>query len=365
MKYCLLVFFSSLFSIHFFGVGAMYIWTDNFWMERHMAGITALLTACSTALFIEDVLRPDMGKNSHRAIITTAIVLALTALAHGFDLVDMQVVAVVMSTLGLCPSLIAIPGAVARIRRGDSVGAYFLVAWLGYVVASVVMVGVVKGYVGANTWTIHAYIVGAIFDMLIFMYIATRRTNAIHLAAQNATQERDVLHSMAHTDPLTGLFNRRGLNSSLATALLGVAPGKILGVYMLDMDNFKPVNDQYGHDVGDELLMVVAARLRASMRTGDVVARTGGDEFVVVATGLKTDTQAKELGNKLLDIFRMPFALREQICQIGITIGYALAPTDGHNATSLLKHADAAMYAGKQNGKNCAGRTLLGEVVTS
>ena len=201
--------------------------------------------------------------------------------------------------------------------------------------------------------------------MLIFMYIATRRTNAIHLAAQNATQERDVLHSMAHTDPLTGLFNRRGLNSSLATALLGVAPGKILGVYMLDMDNFKPVNDQYGHDVGDELLMLVAARLRASMRTGDVVARTGGDEFVVVATGLKTDTQAKELGNKLLDIFRMPFALREQTCQIGITIGYALAPTDGHNATSLLKHADAAMYAGKQNGKNRAGRTLLGEVVTS
>ena len=133
-------------------------------------------------------------------------------------------------------------------------------------------------------------------------------------------------------------------------------PGKMLAVYMLDMDNFKPVNDQHGHDVGDELLMVVAARLRATMRVGDVVARTGGDEFVVVASGLQNESQAADLGDKLLDIFSSPFALAQQICHVGITIGYALAPNDGNDAGSLLKRADAAMYSGEQNGENRVGR---------
>ncbi len=358
LKYCLLVFFSALFSVHFFGLGAQYLWTDNFWMERHMAGITSLCAAASTALFIKDALVSDMSPLLHRIINGVAAVLGLAAFAHGLDIIDIRVVSLLMGTLGLSPSLLAVPGAWKKFRRGDMVGLYFLLAWLGYFIASAVMVGVVKGTVGANGWTLHSFIIGATVDMIIFMRIATLRTNAIHAAAQTATLERDVLHSLAHTDPLTGLLNRRGLNATLAAALPFSVPSRILAVYVLDLDNFKPVNDQYGHDVGDELLMVVAARLRAMMRVGDAVARTGGDEFVIVATGLQTDAQAKELGDKLLEIFRMPFALGEQTCAIGITIGYALAPADGNDATSLLKHADAAMYAGKEGGKNRAGRTV-------
>lgn len=358
LKYCLLVFFSALFSIHFFGIGGQYLWPGNMWMERHMAGITALLASASTALFIEDVLGPDMGRVLRVAIKITAGVLTAAAICHALGIIDIHVVSLIMSTLGLTPSLMAIPGAIKRRQRGDCVGTYFLLAWLGYFIASAVMVGVVKGYVGVNFWTMHSFIMGATLDMLIFMRIAVLRTNEIHVAAQSATLERDALHSLAHTDPLTGLMNRRGLNATLATALPNSAPDKILAVFMLDMDNFKPVNDQHGHDVGDELLIVVAARLRATMRVGDVVARTGGDEFVVVATGLQSDAQAKDLGDKLLSVFSAPFALDEQTCHVGITIGYALAPHDGSDAISLLKRADAAMYAGKQSGKNRVGRML-------
>ncbi|MEP7156737.1 MAG: diguanylate cyclase [Betaproteobacteria bacterium] len=355
-KYALLILGSGLFSVHFFGIGQQYLWTDSLWLERHMAGLTSLVAACGTALFIEDVLKSDMSVRLRKAMKIGAGLLAFAAVLHAADVIDIYAVSIVMSTLGLMPALMGIPGAIARLRRGDNVGTYFLLAWTGYFLVSAVMVGVVRGSIGANFWTMHAFEFGATFDMLIFMRIAVLRSAAMHVAAQRATLERDNLHSLAHTDPLTGLLNRRGLNTTLAAALHNCNPENLLAVYMLDLDGFKPVNDQFGHDVGDEMLAVVAQRLRATVRNGDVVARVGGDEFVVMAGGLKSDYQAQELGAKLLAIFREPFSLGVEKCSVGATIGYVLAPLDGHDAVDLLKFADAAMYAGKQGGKNTLRR---------
>ena len=355
-KYSLLIVSSVLFSVHFFGIGDLYLWTDNIWIETHMAGITALMAACGTALFIEDVLRLDMSLRLRRAMNILAATLAVSAMLHALDVFDIYAVSIVMGTLGLMPSLMGAPGAVARMRRGDSVGTYFLLAWAGYFIASAIMVGLVKGYIGVNFWTMHAFQFGATFDMLIFMRIAVLRSTAVHMAAERATQEHATLHSQAHSDPLTKLLNRRGLNTSLTAALQNSAPDKMLAVYLLDLDGFKLVNDQFGHDVGDELLEIVASRLRATMRTGDGIARLGGDEYVVMAGGLQSDSQAIELGTKLLDAFREPFALSQQTCRVGVTIGYTLAPSDGDDAESMIKQADAAMYAGKQSGRNCLRR---------
>jgi len=357
IKYSLLILGSVLFSVHFFGLGEMYLWTDNLWMERHMAGITALTASCGTALFIEDVLAQDMGRRLRRAMRILAGVLAAAALLHAFDVIDIHGVSIVMGTIGLLPSILSIPGAVARIRRGDSVGAYFLVAWLGYFVVSAVMVGVVRGVVGANFWTMHAFQFGATFDMLIFLRIAVLRSTAVHFAAQRATREHDKLHSLAHSDPLTSLLNRRGLNTTLTAALHNCGPQSLLAVYLMDLDGFKQVNDQHGHDAGDELLEIVASRLRNAVRADDGIARLGGDEFVVLAGGLQSDQQAIELGNKLLDAISLPFALSQHKCHVSVTIGYTLAPADGRDADDLLKQADAAMYAGKQSGKNCLRRS--------
>ena len=356
MKYSLLILGSVLFSVHFFGIGELYLWGGNVWFETHMAGITALIAASATALFIEDVLGQDTHRRLRQAMKILAGVLAVAALAHGLDWIDIHGVSVVMSSIGILPSLLGVPGAIARIRRGDSVGVYFLLAWIGYFAASAVMIGVVKGYVGANFWTMHSFQFGATFDMLVFLRIAVLRSTAVHLAAQRATQENATLHSLAHTDPLTGLLNRRGLNTTLTAALHNCTPEKLLAVYMLDLDAFKLVNDQFGHDVGDELLEIVASRLRATMRTGDGIARLGGDEFVVLAGGLQSEAQAQELGNKLLYAIGEPFALSQHTCHVGVTIGYTLAPLDGLHAETLLKLADGAMYAGKQNGRNCLQR---------
>ncbi len=352
IKYAVLTLFSMMFSLHFFGIGDMYLWTDREWAERHLAGVTSLMAAAATALFVEDALAGDLGQWLRRGLRIVAAIHVVATLAYSVDMIDIRTVAVLMSTTGLAPALMGLPGALRKARRGDTVGTWFMVAWFGYFVASAVMVGVVRGKFDANFWTLHSFQLGATLDMLIFMRIAVLRSAARHRDAQRAVKERDTLHSLAHSDPLTGLLNRRGLDEALTRGLGRATPDRILALYMLDLDGFKPVNDQYGHDVGDELLKVVAQRLRASVRVGDAVARLGGDEFVVMAHGLTNEAQARELGEKLLEAFRTPFKLDEQVCSVTATIGYALSPTDTTDGGALLKAADAAMYAGKQVGKD-------------
>jgi diguanylate cyclase len=357
IKYAILIFGSGLFSVHFFGIGEQYLWPDGSWLGNHAAGLSSLIAAFGTALFVMDVLGTDMSPKLRIAMRMVAAVFLLTAIIYTPNIVDIYTVSIIMTFFSPLPSLLGIPGAVARLRRGDQTGAYFIAAWVTYAIASAIMVGLVRGSVDANFWTLHSFQIGATVDMLIFLRIAVLRSAAVHRAAQQATLEHDALLSLAHTDPLTGLLNRRGLQATLLAALPKATSQHILAVYFLDLDQFKPVNDQYGHDVGDELLVVAASRLRATMRAGDAVARLGGDEFVVMANGLHSEKQARELGHKLLDAFRMPFSLTQHTCTVGITIGYALAPADSNDALGLLKNADAAMYIGKQNGKNCVRRT--------
>jgi diguanylate cyclase len=181
--------------------------------------------------------------------------------------------------------------------------------------------------------------------------VLTLRTKAIRIAARHASVERDVMRALAHTDPLTGLANRRSLSDALSASLARCSDDNLLAVYVIDLDNFKPVNDTYGHDVGDELLKVASKRLQASVRSGDIVSRLGGDEFVILASGLRSASQAEELGRGLLGIFDQPISLGEHTVKVGLTVGYAIAPTDGKDSMTILKLADDAMYAGKQAGK--------------
>ena len=352
LKYALLVFCSTTFSLHFFGIGAMYLWTDVAWAQAHLAGVTALLAAAATALFVEEALAGELKRWLRRGLLGVAALHLLLTVVYSVDLIDIQTVALFMSTTGLAPALMGLPGAIAKARRGDSVGWWFMIAWLGYFVASAILVGVVTGRTGVNFWTLHSFQIGATLDMLVFMRIALLRTATRHREAQRAAQERDSLHSLAHSDALTGLLNRRGLDEALAAALTRATPERNLALYMLDLDGFKAVNDRFGHDVGDALLRVAAQRLRASMRAGDAVARLGGDEFVVMAEGLTNEAQAMDLGNKLLDAFRAPFALDQHSCAVSASIGYALAPADASHPDALLKAADAGMYAGKNEGKD-------------
>lgn len=358
-KYALLTSGSLMFSVAQFGLGGQYLWGDSRWLEFHVPGLAALLAATGTFLFVDEVLAGDQPPGRFRRTMQAgAAALLLVAAAFALDAIDVHVVSWVVGTLGLAPAVMGLPGAVARVRRGDPVGGYFLVAWLGYFVSTFVMVSVIKGRLPADWWTLHAFQFGATLDMLLFMRVMSLRLVSMHAEARRATHERETLRSQAHSDPLTGLLNRRGLAAQLDQRLAAAAPDRLLALFVLDLDGFKAVNDRLGHEAGDALLVAVAGRLRERLREHDLMARLGGDEFVVVADGLRNAEQAESVAGHLLHALDAPFDVQGQACAIGLTAGYVLAPLDGRDARELLKAADAAMYAGKQAGKQRVLRAL-------
>lgn len=252
LKYALLVSGSLLFSLLQFGVGAQYLWPDNAWIELHMGGLSAFVAATGSFLFVEQALA-STGTKRWFSILTKAGA-ALTiffALCFSLDLIDIQQVTAIVGTLGLAPALLGLPGAINRARQGDSVGYYLLVAWAVYFATKAVLIEVIKGNVGANFWTLHSFQFGATLDMLLFMRVLGLSTKALQSEVLRATRERDSFHSLAYTDPLTGLANRRSLTTSICSVLESAAANSILAVYMMDLDGFKQVNDKFGHDVGD------------------------------------------------------------------------------------------------------------------
>ncbi|MBS0369611.1 MAG: EAL domain-containing protein [Proteobacteria bacterium] len=169
---------------------------------------------------------------------------------------------------------------------------------------------------------------------------------------QRRAAESRIRH-LAHYDNLTSLPNRTLLNEHLAEAI-GLASQLQRGVAVLftDLDRFKFVNDTLGHQAGDQLLLLVAQRLRACVRDGDLVARTGGDEFVVVLGDLEEGSMPEDVAERILTSLARPFDLSGQQCTVTPSIGIALYPGDGLDGHALIKNADAAMYLAKERGRN-------------
>jgi diguanylate cyclase (GGDEF)-like protein/PAS domain S-box-containing protein len=161
------------------------------------------------------------------------------------------------------------------------------------------------------------------------------------------------IEQQANFDPLTGLANRSLLQDRLTQAILTAAKyNSRLAVAFLDLDRFKFINDSLGHQVGDDLLKTMAARLNACMFERDTVARLGGDEFVLLLNGLGTVEEVRMVLERMLATVTQPWMSEHGEYQITCSIGVALYPDDGLDAQTLLKHADSAMYRAKDSGRN-------------
>lgn len=159
---------------------------------------------------------------------------------------------------------------------------------------------------------------------------------------------------LAHHDALTGLANRARLIERLEGVLaVQSSLGGQIAVHFVDIDHFKEVNDSLGHDGGDFLLNTIGRRLSALTRMEDLVARLGGDEFVVVQTALNSKFEAEAFAQRITSILQEPMYFKEQELKTNVTIGVALAPSDGKTSERLLKSADLALYSGKAAGRNC------------
>lgn len=178
---------------------------------------------------------------------------------------------------------------------------------------------------------------------------------AMHDVTERKRTEQRLRHDALH-DRLTGLANRALLYGLLehSMARFKRQPGSPYAVLFLDLDNFKDVNDAYGHIVGDRLLLEVAARLQRAVRKTDTVARLGGDEFAVLLEGSCDATQVMRVIARIIDEMRRPFSLSTQQVEVTLSIGAALADENYTRVEEPLRDADTAMYRAKQAGKNGA-----------
>ncbi len=161
------------------------------------------------------------------------------------------------------------------------------------------------------------------------------------------------LDLIAHYDPLTGLPNRRLLGDLLGRQLAYCKRRQqSFAVAFIDLDGFKPVNDTYGHQAGDELLVEIAKRLKMALRDSDIVARLGGDEFVVLLNDVASPQEMVQSLRRVLAVINEPADIEGNLVQVSASIGVTSYPEDGSDAEILLRHADQAMYKAKQAGKN-------------
>jgi diguanylate cyclase (GGDEF)-like protein/PAS domain S-box-containing protein len=175
-------------------------------------------------------------------------------------------------------------------------------------------------------------------------------TEQVRIREELRRSEREISF-LAYHDPLTGLANRLGFRARLDEVLAKAAETQTrCAVMLIDLDRFKHVNDTLGHDIGDKLLAEVARRIRASVRDSDLVARLGGDEFVVVISERRGDIALESIVRKIVGQLGGNVDLPGRVIYTSASVGVAISPHDGTDGSTLLRHADVAMYAAKYQG---------------
>jgi diguanylate cyclase (GGDEF)-like protein/PAS domain S-box-containing protein len=171
------------------------------------------------------------------------------------------------------------------------------------------------------------------------------------ISALKKSQEE--LEKLVHFDTLTGLPNRTLFHDRLEHAIeRSGRKGHKTALLFLDIDGFKNVNDSFGHEAGDAMLKIVAERLKRCVRADDTVCRLGGDEFAVVLSDIKDETDVIDVVRKILETAQTPFQIEGGVAHVSASVGVAIHPHDGNDATELMRNADAAMYGAKEAGRD-------------
>lgn len=355
--YCAATFSFTAFMFSFTGLGTLHVWGSYPWLRHFAPGMFILIALAAAGGFLRHALDiKRMSRPLEVFVIGLSACAALTALGLVLQLVGYPTATRLASAYAIALMLVCLPAAFVRARQGDRASRYVLIGWLGYSLGAIMLVLMLQGVIPATTSVRHAAQAGAVFEMMMWMMVLGVRGDELRRQAEHARTEQERLRRLAVSDPLTGLPNRRGLRDAL-TRTLPAAAHRNVAVYLVDLDDFKPINDTLGHDAGDAVLIGVSRRLAGCMRGEDMVARLGGDEFVVLANGLQSEDEAERVGRKLLAALSEPLAIDGHQCRVRATIGYSVAPADSTDADALLRLADAAMYRGKERGGAVLVRT--------
>jgi diguanylate cyclase (GGDEF)-like protein len=405
--YLVYVLYATAFALFLFaydGLAYQYLWSGSPYLANHAAATALSLALALGALFARTFLdTPRIAPRADRAILgIVASGFVLAACAAGDVLLAYGTVLRAVTLLGLGIALLSTAVAVRALAGGYRPARFFLLAWaalLGFIV-----LGALRNFALAPTSfvTIYGLHFGFAFDVLLLSFAlgdrirqlrrehakaqsdalaaqellleATReseraletriaaRTAELNranerlraeaaereqLMAQLKTQEEH-LRFMAQHDPLTGLPNRTSMQQRLLLAIeLAKRNRKKVAVMMVDLDDFKNINDTRGHPAGDQALVQLAARLRTSVRGSDTVARYGGDEFVILAGELDRAADAGMVAEKVADMIQVPLALEGGPAMVRCSIGISVFPDDAEEGEALIRLADKAMYASK------------------
>lgn len=196
------------------------------------------------------------------------------------------------------------------------------------------------------------------FTLLMIVSVAlavysVRRVMDLEREVSERKQAEAVIRKLAHYDPLTGAANRTLLNDRLSHIMaLARRHNSMLAIIYLDLDGFKAINDNLGHEYGDEVLKNVVQRLRRAVRDFDTVARLGGDEFLVVLEEVRGIKEVEQVVARINAVLQEPYALAGQEMRVTSSIGVSIFPEHGEMCDQLIKRADIAMYRAKSAGKS-------------
>jgi diguanylate cyclase (GGDEF)-like protein len=241
---------------------------------------------------------------------------------------------------------------------------------LGAAMVTSIVVKFSRGSVGTFLYlTLMLLVVLVVLRQVVTLRENLTLTRQLHATVTELGHREAEMRHLAFHDPLTGLANRALLQQRTEGAVERLARERIsLAVLYIDLDNFKPVNDEFGHPAGDALLVMVAERLRGCTRPSDTVARIGGDEFAILLDGLLDERDAESLARRIVTELATPFVIDDRPVQISASVGVAVERSARGRAGDLLRDADMAMYNAKFNGKNnlvCFDATLRNRIATS
>jgi diguanylate cyclase (GGDEF)-like protein len=390
--------------LSFDGLAFQYLWPQSVWAANHVLALALSLTLMFGAQFARTFLDArriaPRADRIMRAVVGAGALLAVFS-ATGWVL-DYGGVLRAISVLGFGAAAVATYAAVRALVLGYRPARYFLLAWAALL--AFIAFGALRNFtlVPTNFVTIYGLHIGFALDVLLLSFALGDRINLLRreracaeaeaLAAQrllleatreserglehriadrtaelNSVNERlraeasereslmaqlreqeQHLRFMAQHDALTGLPNRLSMQQRLALAMeLAKRNRKKLAVMLIDLDDFKVINDTRGHPAGDQALVQLAARLRTSVRGSDTVARYGGDEFVLLAGELDRGEDAAMIAEKVADMIQVPLAIEGGPAKVSCSIGISVYPDDAETSEELIALADKAMYASK------------------
>ncbi len=383
------------------GIANQFLWPNSPVWGNAVFPAAMAATGFFGAMFTRSFLETRRTAPGLDRIVLVSLVVFAVCTVSPF-VIPYRISAIMVSLSGVGFSAVAVAAGVLCWKRGRPGATYFLLAW-SLLLAGVAVTGLRNfGWIPTTELTSHAMQIGSALEMLLLSSALAGRINVMRrekeeaqAEAMNAHEEvvhtmqrtelelegrvcartreltdanarlqesQQTLHHLAYHDNLTGLANRALMDDRIAQAIERARRNlTMVAVLLVDLDRFKPINDSYGHAIGDEVLKSIATRLKDCVRSSDTVARIGGDEFVVVLDTLRSTDHADRVADSIAASLAKPFPVPGGQIVIGASVGLALYPVHGTDAQSLIKKADQAMYqakiTGHQNG-NKGGRTF-------